>query len=206
MYTIKCLHHKPVSNHFNGGNCEQQVGLATEFRFGKIPRNRLGIAPLFHEGKCSFRGLRKSGFRNSERKKNPAPANGIDSMFLSETCFGREFREFDSIFFHRTEFRPFFSSAEWFRMEFWKFSVPRNGSERNSESLLQFCSMVQNSPSIFLLWGTVHNGIQRVFCSAEQPDSARTNQLFRLLRLPRNDFLSEIANPNSKEDMSKNSA
>jgi hypothetical protein len=53
--------------------------------------------------------------------------------------------------FHKTEFRTFFSSAEWFGTEFRKFSVPRNS--RNS---------------------------------------AGTNQLFHLFRLPRKNF---FANP-----------
>ncbi len=46
VYTIKCLHYKPVSNHFSRGNCEEQVGLAMEFHSGKIPRNRLGMASV----------------------------------------------------------------------------------------------------------------------------------------------------------------
>jgi hypothetical protein len=66
--------------------------------------------------------------------KNPVPTNRIDSMFLSRTCFGTEFREFDLFFVHGTEFRAFFSTAEQFRMEFPEFSVLRNGSERTSES------------------------------------------------------------------------
>ncbi len=68
--------------------------------------------------------------------KNPVPANRIDSMFLSETCFGMELREFASIFVPWYRTPRFFSSAERFRTEFPEFSVPRNGSERNSESFL----------------------------------------------------------------------
>ncbi len=143
----------------------------------------------------AFRGLRKSGFRNSEWKKNPAPANRLDSMFLSETCSGREFREFDSIFFHRTEFRPFFSSAEWFRKEFWKFSVPRNGSEWNSESLLLF---LFHGTEFWVFFSSEERFITefREFSVPQNSrNSARTNQLFRLLRLMRNNFFVGICQP-----------
>ncbi len=46
-----------------------------------------------------------NGMKKISFTKNPAPANGIDSMFLSETCFGMEFR-------------VVVSSAEWFGTEF----------------------------------------------------------------------------------------
>jgi|LakMenEpi03Aug12_release.lakeMendotaPanAssembly.Ray.scaffolds.fasta_scaffold414705_1 hypothetical protein len=63
-----------------------------------------------------------------------APANRIDSMFLSETCFGTEFRVVVSppewfgkeILFHGTEFQAFLSTAERFGTEFREFSAPRN--------------------------------------------------------------------------------
>ncbi len=73
------------------------VGLAAEFRSQKIQWNRLGI---------TFRGLQKSWFQSSERngmiqkklvKKNPAPANRIDSVFSSETGFGTKFWEFATV-------------------------------------------------------------------------------------------------------------
>ncbi len=55
-----------------------------------------------------------------------------------------------------TEFRAFFSSTEWFRMEFREFvsilfnriehfSIPRNGSERKTESFL-FCGTAKIPP------------------------------------------------------------
>ncbi len=49
-----------------------------------------------------------------------------------------EFREFAYIFFHGTEFRAFFSSAEGLVTELRQFCVLRNGSERNFVSLLLF--------------------------------------------------------------------
>ncbi len=99
-------------------------------------------------------------------QNNPAPANKIDSMFSSETCFG-------------TEFRLVISSAEWFGTEFRAFAT----------NFLPWYRI----PSIFLLCRTVRNWIPRIFCSVEQPEfrrnkpvvprnsqnSAGTNLLFR---------------------------
>jgi hypothetical protein len=133
------------------------AGLATEFRFEKIPRNRLEMASVIPRKKVlilrhsEVYGTIGSEARNGRKWheknlfKNPAPANRIDSMFLSQTCFGTEFREFASFFFQGTEFRA--------------FSPLRNNLERNYESFLSrrmvqnwilrdcfyFCSMVQNS-------------------------------------------------------------
>jgi hypothetical protein len=58
--------------------------------------------------------------------------------------------------FHGTEFRVVFFSAEWFRTEFREFASI-------------FVPWYRIS-SIFILCGTVRNGIPRVFCSAEQPE------------------------------------
>jgi hypothetical protein len=102
-------------------------------------------------------------------------------------------------FFHRTEFRAFFSSAELFGTEFREFSVPRNGLERNSESLL-----------LFLFHGTEFRAF---FTSAEQfgmefrefsvprnnRNSVGTNQLSVYSDFRRIIFLSEIANPSYEE-------
>ncbi len=75
-------------------------------------------------------------------------------VFSSAEGLGREFWDFDSILFNGTEFRVVFSSTEGFGKEFRELSVPRNS--RNSVG---------------------------------------NNHLFRLFRLPRNYFLSEIPNP-----------
>jgi hypothetical protein len=80
------------------------------------------------------------------------------------------------------------------------FSALQNGSELNSEN--------------FLFRGAAGIPPEQTCCSAEQPEfrrnkpvvprnsrnSAGTNLLFRLFRLPRNYFLSEIANPNPKSN------
>jgi hypothetical protein len=144
------------------------IGLATEIRSEKFPQNRFGMASVILRKKVliprhsEVYGRVNSKARNGRNwhEKNPAPVNRIDSMFLSETCFGTEFREFAPIFSHGTESRAFSScgtvrngiprvlcSTEWFRTGFRKFSVPRNS--RNSSG---------------------------------------TNQLFRLFRLPRKKF------------------
>ncbi len=94
--------------------------------------------PLFRGRKFSFRGILKFteesipklGTEGNGMKKISFTANRIDSMFLSETCFG-------------TEFRVVVSSAEWFGTEFQVFAysfVPRNGIP----SCFHFCGMVQN--------------------------------------------------------------
>jgi hypothetical protein len=48
-----------------------RLGLATEFRSEKISQNRIGMASSTEESAHSeaFRGLLKSQFRGSERKK-----------------------------------------------------------------------------------------------------------------------------------------
>ena len=67
--------------------------------------------------------------------KNPAPANGIDSMFSSKTCFGMEFQ-------------VVVSSAELFGTEFQVFAynfVTSNGFQ----SCFLFRGIVQNRiPSV----------------------------------------------------------
>jgi hypothetical protein len=111
--------------------------LATEFRSKKISTEetlngfRYSAEERAHSVSEAFGSLRKSQFRGSERKKmakklvlqkNPAPTNRIDSVFLSETCFGTEFQEFTSIF------------VPWYR----------------NPSILLLCGMVRNRiPRVF---------------------------------------------------------
>jgi hypothetical protein len=71
---------------------------------------------------------------------------------------------------YRTEFRAFFSSAEF------------------QESASIFVPLYR-VPSIFFFHGMFWNGIPRDFCSTEQPEFRRNElKLFRLFRLPRNNF------------------
>jgi hypothetical protein len=91
---------------------KSKIGLAAEFRSEKIPRNRLGTASVIPRKKVLiprhsevYRRVSseaQNGMKKISFTKNPAPANRIDSMFSSETCF-------------ETEFRVVVSSAEWFR-------------------------------------------------------------------------------------------
>ncbi len=76
--------------------------------------------------------------------------------------------------FHGTEFRVVFSSAEVFGTELWEFAsifIPRNGI-----------------PSCFLFRGRVRNGIPRFFVPRNNRNSVGNNHLFRQFRLPRNYF------------------
>jgi|688.fasta_scaffold932393_1 hypothetical protein len=119
-------------------------GLATEFRSEKIPRNRLRTVFII--------------------RRNPAPANRNESVFLSAKGFGSEFREFASIFVF-TERNLELFSLQWnsFGTEFQVFAsifVPR-----------------YRIPSIFLLCRMVRNGSPRVFCSAEQPEFHRNKPI-----------------------------
>ncbi len=92
-----------------------------------IPRHSEVYGRVYSEARNGRKWHEKNYF------KNPTPANRIDSMFSSETCFGTEFRVVVSsgeenskclliFLFHGTEFRVVFSSAD--------------GSEWNSEHLL----------------------------------------------------------------------
>jgi hypothetical protein len=151
------------------------IGLATEYRSEKILQNtRLRMASVILRKKVLIPRFTEES-RNGRKwhDKNPAPANRIDSMFLSETCFGTEFRAFASIFSHGTESREFFFFAERFGTEFREFSVPRNGSERDSES--------------FLFHGTAGIPPEQTNCSVY---SVFRGQI----------FLSEISNPIEGEE------
>jgi hypothetical protein len=120
-----------------------------------------------------------------------------NSMFLSERCFRTE-RNYGSCFYFFPRngiFRAFFSSADLFGTEFREISVPRNGSERNSESLLLCLSMVQNSEhSSPLRNGSERNSEGFLFRRTDGIPPEQTNcsvySVFRGII-----FLSEIANP-----------
>jgi hypothetical protein len=89
--------------------------------------------------------------------KNPAPENRKDSMYLSKTCFGTEFREFASIFFYGTEFLVFFSSAEQFGTEFQEFSIRQIVPNGIPRVFFYFCFIVQNSKH----FSPLRNGSER---------------------------------------------
>jgi hypothetical protein len=134
--------------------------------------------------------------------KNFAPANRIDSIFLSEICFGTEFREFpvprnDSeqnsetlllYLFLGTEFRAFSSFAERFGTEFREFSVPRNDSEQNSETLLLFLFLGKEFRAFSSSGERFGTEFREFPVPRNSRNSAGTKQLFRLFRLPRKNF------------------
>ncbi len=78
------------------------------------------------------------------------------------------------VWYHGTEFRVVFSSAEGFGRQFWEFA----------------CIFVQQNgiPNCFLFPGRVWNGIPRVSFPRNSRNSVGNNHLFRLFRLPRNYF------------------
>jgi hypothetical protein len=136
-------------------------------------------------------------------------------VFSSAEWFGTEFREFAPILLHGTEFRAVLSITERFGREFREFALPRNDSERNSESLLLFLlhgtefrvvfsssegvgmefrgfasifGLRDGIPSCFLFRGRVRNWIPRIYVPRNSRNSVGNNHLFRQFRLPRNYF------------------
>ncbi len=101
--------------------------------------------------------MKKIGFT-----KNPNPANRIDSVFLSETCVGTEFREFAFIFVPRNGILSCFL-LKWFRTGLREFAF--------------ICVPWYRIPCIFLLCRMVRNEIPRVFCSKVQPEFDRNNPI-----------------------------
>jgi hypothetical protein len=87
-----------------------------------------------------------------------------------------------------TEFRAFFSSAERFGTEFREFSVLWNGSERKSESLLLFLFHGTEFRAFFSSAERFGTEFREFSVPRNSRNSAGTNQLFRLFRLPRNNF------------------
>jgi hypothetical protein len=178
-----------------------------------IPRKKV-LIPRHSEvyGRVYSEAQNGRELHENQFKKKPAPANRSDSMFSSETCFGTEFREFASIFVPRNGIPSFFSSEEWFGTVLQVFAsifVPRNGIP----SFFLFHGMVQNGIPQVLLLNLSHGTEFRAFFSSgerfrtefrefyvlrKSGNSAGTNQLFRLFRLPRNNFLLETANPTQR--------
>jgi hypothetical protein len=100
--------------------------------------------------------------------KNPASPK-IDSMFCPR-------------------FRAFISSVEWFGTEFREFSVPRNGLERNSKSLLLILFHGTEFRAFFSSAERFGTEFREFSVPRNSWNSAGTNQLFHLFRLPLNNF------------------
>ncbi len=93
----------------------------------------------------------------------------------------RNSKKLHLFWFHGTEFRVVFSSAEGFGTELWEFAyifVPRNGI-----------------PSYFLFRGRVRKGILRFSVPQNNWNSVGNNRLFRLFHLPLNYFFSGNSQP-----------
>ncbi len=133
-----------------------------------IPRKKV-LIPRFTEESIPKLRTAETGMKKISFIKNPAPANRIDSMFLSDmlqngipkvcSFFPRN-GIFSEHFLHCwtvwNGIPRVFCSAEWFRTKFRKF--------------VSIFVPWYRILSILLLCGTVGNGIPRVFCSAEQPE------------------------------------
>ena len=116
-------------------------------------------------------------------------ANRIASLLLSETCFGTEFQEpsifsmegIPSIFLLCGTVRNIIFRvscfAEWFRMEF------RDFASIFVQLYRAFFSSKEWFGTEFRKFSVLRNS----------QNSAGTKHLFRLFRLPRNNFLSELA-------------
>ncbi len=74
-------------------------------------------------------------------------------------------------------------------------SLPRNCSQWNSESLLLFLFHSIEFLAFFSSVEWFGSEFREISVPRNSRNSAWTNQLFHLFRLPRNNFLSEIANP-----------
>jgi len=148
--------------------------LAAKFRSEKIPRNRLGMVSVIPQKKV-LRGIPrfteesipKLGTKQNDTKKNclknSPPAIRIYSVCSSETCFGIKFWEFATIFVPRNGMLSWFL----FRCMVWN---------RIPSVCFYFSSVDQNSE----LFSLPRNGFRTEF--------RELNQLFRLFRLPQNNF------------------
>ncbi len=120
--------------------------MATEFRSEKIPQKRLKRVSAEESAHSEVYGRVNSEARNGMElqeknvfcKKSCSSKQGIPICIVFRGMVGSE-RNFESLLlylFHKRELRAFFSSAEWFRMEFQEFYVPRKS--RNSAGTNQF--------------------------------------------------------------------
>ncbi len=123
------------------------------------------------------------------------------NVFVRDS-FGREFQEFASIFVpgngipscwlfrgmvrNRNPRVCFYFCSTERNSEL--FSLPRNGSERNPESLLLFLFHSAEFQAFFSFAERFGTEFREFSILRNSRNSAGTNQLFRLFRLPRNNF------------------
>jgi hypothetical protein len=161
------------------------VGLATEFRSEKIPRNRLGMVSFIPRKKVliprhpEFYGRVNSealnGRKWDEKKINLQKSCSSKHNVFVRDNFGTEFREFISIFVLRNG-NPSF------------FSLLQNGSEQNYESLLLFLFHGTEFRAFFFSAERFRMEFPEFSVLRNSRNSAGTNQLFHLFRLPQNNF------------------
>ncbi len=172
----------------------RKLGLTKEFRSKKKFHRKDSEQFLYSAEESAhseaFRGPRKIQFRSSERNGSMLKKLVLRNSQYNLTKWSRQ------MFRNGIPRVCFYFSSKERNSEL--FFLPRNGSERNSESLLQFLlhgtkfRLIFSSaerfgmefqefasifvslyriPSIFLLHGMVRNGNPRIICSGEQPES-----------------------------------
>jgi hypothetical protein len=112
-----------------------------------------------------------NGMKKISFTRNPAPAN---TMFSSKTASERNSESLLLFLFHGTELRL--------------VSLPRNSLEQNSKCLLLFLFHGMEFRAFFTSAERFGTEFREFSVPRNSRNSAGTNQLFRLFRLPRNYF------------------
>jgi hypothetical protein len=126
-------------------------------------------------------------------KKNPTPANRIDSMFSSETYCTPSCCLFREMIWNRIPSVCLYFCSMERNSEL--FSLPQNGSERNSERLLLILFHDTEFRAFFSSPERFGTEFREFSVPRNSRNSAGTNQLFRLFRLPRNNFFGGNCQP-----------
>jgi hypothetical protein len=178
-----------------------------------IPRKKV-LIPRHSEvyGRVYSEAQNGRELHENQLKKTLLQQTELTACFLPRHASERNSESLLLFLFHGMEFRVVFSSEEWFGTVFQVFAsifVPRNGIP----SFFLFHGMVQNGIPQVLLLNMFHGTEFRAFFSSGERfrtefrefyvprnsgNSAGTNQLCHLFRLPRNNFLLETANPTQR--------
>jgi hypothetical protein len=114
-------------------------------------------------------------WESDSKEKFPVPANRVESVFI-----------FCKILWNKIPKVPFYFCSMERNSEL--FSLPWNGSERNSIVCIYYCSMERNS----------ENDLERsskIFCFAEHLEFRQNKPFVSSIQSSRNYFLSEIPQP-----------
>ncbi len=169
---------------FCGEGC-QKAALSHRISFRKkYTRNGFRFSPEASAHSEAFRGLQKCQLRNSER-------NGITWKYLNykKSCSSKQ--DWERVFVRETfgsgipRVCFYFCSTE---RNSELFSLPRNVSERNSENLILFLFLSTEFQAFFSSAEWFGMEFREISVPRNSRNSARTNQLFRLFRRPRNNF------------------